>query len=60
MKKNAISWIIRIVLIVTVYVVFWDRPFIQESLYFVVPLVTLSFAVAFLLPRYRKKNDKKK
>jgi cell division protein FtsW (lipid II flippase) len=55
-KRKLILWVIRTIILVILYVIFWKYNWVKKSLYFTIPLSTLSLLMILVAPYLIKRK----
>ncbi len=58
-RKKMISWLIRTIIAIVLYIIFWDYEWVRWSLWIYVPLNLFGLVMLFIVPRYLKKKHEK-
>ncbi len=58
-RKKAINWLIRTVIAIILYIIFWDYDWVRWSLCIYIPLNLLGFIIIFAIPYYLKRKQEK-
>ena len=58
-KRKAINWLIRTIIAIVLYVVFWDNEWVRWSLWIYVPLNLFGLVTLFIVPYLLKKRTRK-
>jgi len=58
-KRKLIFWAIRTIILVILYLIFWEHNWVKKSLYFTAPLSALSLLMIILSPYLIKRKIKR-
>lgn len=58
-RKKMINWLIRTIIAIVLYILFWEYEWVRWSLWIYVPLNLFGLVMLFIVPSYLKKKHEK-